>query len=247
LAFPLSSPSQATAISKPRSYLDPLRYRDLVSAGVRQARHIEALEMAEAILGGSQMGPGEGWFHGSQSRYGWPWLTARYDENHDGKITRQQFGGPAEFFDWLDRNGDGVLTAEDFDWSDRSAFVRQAGFANQVMSFLDADGNGRVSRAEWESFFAKAARGKDHLTADDLRAALTPPVPPAGKTGSGGPSPLLLLSGLFSGEIGSFHEGPAVGALAPGFSLKTVDGDQEVRLDSYRGKNPVVLIFGSFT
>jgi hypothetical protein len=38
-----------------------------------------------------------------------------------------------------------------------------------------------------------------------------------------------------------------VGQSAPPFSLKTVNGDGEVRLDSFLGKRPVVLIFGSYT
>jgi hypothetical protein len=38
-----------------------------------------------------------------------------------------------------------------------------------------------------------------------------------------------------------------VGQDAPVFALKTADGGSEVRLDSFRGKRPVVLIFGSYT
>ena len=37
------------------------------------------------------------------------------------------------------------------------------------------------------------------------------------------------------------------GDLAPDFSLKTPDGTAEVRLSSFRGKKPVVLVFGSYT
>ena len=61
------------------------------------------------------------------------------------------------------------------------------------------------------------------------------------------PSPQILLKGLFEGEIGSFREGPSVGRLAPDFRLKLHDGDKEVSLSDYRGKKPVVLVFGSFT
>jgi hypothetical protein len=34
---------------------------------------------------------------------------------------------------------------------------------------------------------------------------------------------------------------------APDFSLPAVKGDQEVKLSSFQGKKPVVLIFGSYT
>lgn len=40
---------------------------------------------------------------------------------------------------------------------------------------------------------------------------------------------------------------PSIGAEAPGFRLKTVDGQREVELASFRGKKPVVLVFGSYT
>ena len=36
------------------------------------------------------------------------------DADGDGRVTRAEFKGPQPFFQRLDRNGDGVLTAEDF-------------------------------------------------------------------------------------------------------------------------------------
>jgi hypothetical protein len=38
-----------------------------------------------------------------------------------------------------------------------------------------------------------------------------------------------------------------VGDAAPDFALKTLDGSADVRLSSFLGKRPVVLIFGSYT
>lgn len=35
--------------------------------------------------------------------------------------------------------------------------------------------------------------------------------------------------------------------MAPDFALKTLDGTETIRLSDFRGKKPVVLIFGSFT
>lgn len=37
------------------------------------------------------------------------------------------------------------------------------------------------------------------------------------------------------------------GDKAPDFRLKTLDGKREVHLQSYAGKKPVALIFGSYT
>lgn len=38
-----------------------------------------------------------------------------------------------------------------------------------------------------------------------------------------------------------------VGDEAPGFKLKSADGKKEVDLASFKGKRPVVLVFGSYT
>ena len=43
------------------------------------------------------------------------------------------------------------------------------------------------------------------------------------------------------------HNHPLVGELSPDFELQTYDGTHSVRLSSYRGRKPVVLIFGSLT
>jgi hypothetical protein len=250
-ALVVAWPATAHADEPPRSWLDPYRYADPVyQAGrgaVQRVQQIEAVEMLSAIAGGSQMGPGEGWFHAGQSRYDWKWLAARYDKDSTGAITRKQFEGPAELFDRLDRNRDGVLKPEDFDWSDRSPFIRDAGVARMMFSRMDRDSNGRISREEWEAFFKQAAKGKDHLTPEDLREALFPPPPPKRGGASDGPSPLVLMRGLYEGELGSMREGPALNARAPDFTLMTEDGKKTITLSDFRGKKPVVLIFGSFT
>jgi hypothetical protein len=205
----------------------------------------EILEMIWAIAGGSEMGPGEGWFHPGQSRYGWDWLADRYEVDKSGRITREKFRGPGELFDRLDRDRDGVLTVDDFDWSDRSPFLRQTGMTGQWFRWIDVNSNGRISRAEWETFFKHAAKGKDYLTREDLREALNPPKPL--QSGGDEPSAWVLILGLLSGELGSMREGPRVNQRAPDFTLQTQDGKSQIRLSDFRGKKPVVLIFGSFT
>jgi hypothetical protein len=207
------------------------------------------MEMLAAVLGGSEMGPGEGWFHDGESRYGWDWLASRCGVDRNGTITRANFGGSSEMFDRLDRDHDGKLTSADFDWSGRSAYARTARPSSFWFRSIDTNSNGRISAAEWQEFFSKAAGGKDYLTPDDLREALplSPPRPPSPPGKNDGPSLLTLLLGLWSGELGSRFEGPAVGQLAPDFTLKTHDGKRRISLSQCRGKKPVVLIFGSFT
>ena len=40
---------------------------------------------------------------------------------------------------------------------------------------------------------------------------------------------------------------PELGAEAPNFKLKMLNSEQEVELASFKGKKPVVLVFGSYT
>ena len=46
-----------------------------------------------------------------------------------------------------------------------------------------------------------------------------------------------------SARAGSVHPGDS----APDFNLETVDKQSRVRLSSYQGSRPVVLVFGSYT
>jgi thiol-disulfide isomerase/thioredoxin len=210
-------------------------------------RRIEFVEMLTAVVTGEEIGPGAGWFHPSQSLYGWKRLAERMDADHDGAITPKEFTGPRELFDRLDRDGDGRLTAADFDWSDESPYWRQVGMVKQLLRRADADKDGKLSEEEWQSLFQQTAKGKDKLTADDLRVLLFPPQPkrPPGPPPDM-PSRLTLLLGLLNNEIGSASEGPAVGAPAPDFTLRTPDG-KELSLHSYRGDRPLVLVFGNYT
>jgi hypothetical protein len=210
-------------------------------------RDAEATRMLATILKGDMPDAGTGWFGPSQSKYTWAWLAARHGVEPDGAIPKAKFDGPTELFDRLDRNRDGKLTAEDFDWSEKSPYWKQAGMANALFRRADGDSNGRVTAEEWAALFKQAAGAKGFVTQDDLRALLFPPPAPR----PAGPPPdmpsrLTLLVGLFTGEIGSIAEGPAVGQVAPPFTLKTHDTGKEVSLSDFKGK-PVVLIFGSFT
>ena len=200
------------------------------------------------------MGPNSAWFHPAQSRYGWQWLAGRYDKNHDGKISADEFPDAdkspelRKLFERLDRDHDGVLTPADFDWSEKSPFVQRSGMVNAWFARVDGNSNGRVSRQEWEDFFRKAAGGKEYLTPEDLRDALMRQPPrPKGAPPPQGPTPAVLIAGLLHGDLGSFFEGPDVGERAPNFNLITHDGKRRIALKEFRGKKPVVLVFGSFT
>src|SRR5262245_20127543 len=45
-----------------RGWFDPLLYRDAAGQALDYVRHVEFVEMATAVLKGSDMGPNDGWF-----------------------------------------------------------------------------------------------------------------------------------------------------------------------------------------
>jgi Ca2+-binding EF-hand superfamily protein len=243
-------PSAASQADLTNSTSPVARFRAWRHAPAAWFREREAVQMVTAIVEGSQMGPGDGWFHPGQSRYGWDWLARRCDDDRDGKITEEEFNGPAESFERLDRNGDGALKPEDFDWSESSPFVKQQRQAGSWFSRIDKSSNGRISHDEWQKFFEKLAGEKGYVSPDDLRSGLFPapprssPVPPPDAEG---PSREILIKGVLSGELGSVCEGPAINQRAPEFNLETQDGKRSIRLSEFRNQKPVVLVFGSFT
>jgi hypothetical protein len=208
----------------------------------------EAVAMLIDILKGSQLGPGEGWFKTAvaQTRYDWDGVRKRLDRDHNGRVERGEFVGADIDFARLDRDRDGALTGRDFDFS-AHALAPSPGM--MVFYMADRDGNGKVTREEFEAMFRAAdSGGADFLSLGDLQEALAPPSRGRGSSGgSQGPSRLTLITGLFRQEIGSLQPGPAVGTPAPDFTLKTVDDSQEITLSKLVGPKPVVLVFGNFT
>ncbi|WP_373652902.1 deiodinase family protein [Schlesneria sp. DSM 10557] len=206
----------------------------------------EAIRMYLAIVKGSRMGAGEGWFGPALSRHNWEWLVKHCGAESDTGITQEQFSGPPSWFARLDRNRDGKITAEDLNWSDRNPWVQQAYLINRLFRRIDPNGDGKLSREEWLAYYDQVSQGKDEITSEELRetwlAGLT-----SGFLPGDAPTPEILLKGLFTGEVGSLQEGPGLDEQAPEFALKTHDQSQTVRLSEVIGKKPVVLVFGNFT
>jgi hypothetical protein len=207
----------------------------------------EGVRMLAAVLRGSHMGPGEGWFGPAQSRYSWKWLAERCGVDPvKGEIRRGRFRGPETLFARLDRDKNGVIAPDDFDWSDRSRYVQMSYMANRLFRKLNLEGNGRLTKDDLLQFFDKAAQGKDHISADDFRDALLGGLF-ARYEPSDMPSQAVLIRGLFAGELGSMNEGPKVNDPAPDFTLKTADGKETIHLAKRLGTKPMILVFGSFT
>ena len=208
----------------------------------------EAIRMLIDISHGSQMLPGEGWFGPGVSRYSYKWLLEQHQGQEGQPLSGEEFRGLPHWLNRIDRNHDGLISADDLDWSDRSPWVQRAVIVNRFFRRMDADADSQVSEEEWNVFFRRVAQTQDAISRDDLVDALL-----AGTGGPGGfssgdePSKNVLLRGLVAGEIGSLQEGPKVGEDAPDFTLKTHEGDQTIQLAELLGKKPIVLTFGNFT
>jgi Iodothyronine deiodinase/EF hand len=210
--------------------------------------HPEWVAMLADILQGSRLGPGEGWFKKAvaQTRYDWASTRSRLDKDGDGTICRDEFPGSDRDFARLDRNHDGTLTEPDFDFSPH-ALTPSPGAS--LFYRVDRDSNGKLTREELNAFFDSLdSDDVDFLSLSDLQEAFAPPQRDRGSSeGSSGPSRWTLVKGLFRQEIGSLQPGPVLGQQAPDFTLKTVDGKDEITLSKLIGAKPVVLIFGNFT
>jgi hypothetical protein len=220
-----------------------------LSARLKQSwpNHPEWLAMLADILQGSQLGPEDGWFPKAvaQTRFGWTATRSRLDRDGDGQIGRSEFPGSDADFARLDRDRDGVLTSDDFDWS-AHALTPSPGM--MLYYRADRDGDGQVTRAELDAWFAAAdPDGFGFLSLDDLKAQFAPPRRRTGSPIDPGPSKATLIRGLFRQEIGSLQPGPALDQPAPDFTLRTIDGDREVTLSKEIGPKPIVLVFGNFT
>lgn len=206
----------------------------------------EPIAMLDDILKGSQLGPEDGWFKLAlaQNRYGWDHVLQRYDANGDEQVVREEFTGSDDDFARLDRSGDQLLTAADFDWS-ASSLARSPGLMLYFMS--DRDANGKVTPEEFSALFQQLdTDGRGYLAVDDLRDQFQPPSGDSREKRADEPSRSTLVLGLQRQEIGSLQAGPSLDERAPDFSLKSLQGGT-VTLSEELGDQPIVLIFGNFT
>lgn len=133
------------------------------AVGMKKARRAAGGQPGAAAGPGGTGGPA-----GPGAAGGGPELLRRFDHDHDGKVTREQFPGGDEQFAKLDKNGDGVLTADDFP-APPAAPPAPAG----KLATLDKDGDGRLCRPEWlgsdEEWRALDKNTDGWLTADELQ------------------------------------------------------------------------------
>lgn len=102
------------------------------------------------------------------------------DKNGDGKVTKDEFPGPAERFDVLDRNKDGAVTADEIEGALKDGMNGEGARGKRMFQRFDKDGDGKVARAEFpggdDAFKALDKDGDGFVTAEEV---------PAGRPGKG--------------------------------------------------------------
>ena len=112
----------------------------------------------------------------------------------------------------------------------------------QKFETADRNKDKRLSVAEFKSYTQQRVAGVSRF--DELFKALD-----ANKDGVLNASEFEKRQGALDKIRGWKKNNPAlkVGDIAPTFKLKSLDGKSETDLAAFKGKKPVVLIFGSYT
>lgn len=183
------------------------------------------------------------WVRTGQSRYNWEWLAKRCDKDANGIVTREEFPLSEQVLGRLDRTWDGRLTAEDFDWAKEGALCKQKETTFAMFKPVDKNSDGRITAEEWQKLFEKAAKGKGYLNEEELEQLIY--LPRVLKTAA--ETKLRTGRSEFSPDRQRARVVPLPGEMAPDFELRSPDGEKTIKLSAFKGKKPVVLIFGCFT
>lgn len=176
------------------------------------------------------------------TRYDWQWLASHYDADQDGIVRPAELPVSTDDFRRLDRTWDEELTAADFDWSQAGQLTRQKETAFALFKSTDKNSDGRLSPEEMQAVFQKLAGEKGYLNEEELERMMF--LPKVQKARAESKNRHLHVEFLKDDNGRLPSNLPTPGDMAPDFELQSPDSKQKIRLSEYRGKQPVVLVFG---
>jgi Ca2+-binding EF-hand superfamily protein len=142
------------------------------------------------------------------------WSFSEYDDDHDGKVTEEEFDALAEVKEVEIPSEYGLGRTMTGDFQPWTALVEG----------IDGDEDLVLSSTEIESFYDERDDGDGVWT---LQSRTRP--------------------SSVAEDRGEPVSGAKVGTVAPDFTLTSPEGGEAVTLSSFKGKQPVALIFGSYT
>jgi hypothetical protein len=117
----------------------------------------EWLVMALDLFAGGQVAATDGWYrvNSSKIRHDWAETLRRFDRNGDGYVARDEIPLPDTDFARLDRDHSGRLNPEDLEFPKNSLARARSKI---IMSFADADRDGRLAESEFNQAIFMAKR-----------------------------------------------------------------------------------------
>lgn len=129
-------------------------FRGSAEAFARMDRDGDGSITRDELAGGGDgaAGPGRARRQGDPATR-WQQMLQRFDADRDGQISAEEFRGPEQVLTLLDANKDGVITQEE---AMNASNLRGGGAAGdpaqrwqRLLQASDADGDGKISQAEW--------------------------------------------------------------------------------------------------
>lgn len=109
-----------------------------------------------------------------QSPQGKGHFIQKFDKDNDGKVSKEEFTGPAEHFTRMDKNGDGFISADEVKPGNppRLGGEGPQGMGQHFFRKFDKDKDGKVSKEEFtgrsDRFTGLDKNGDGFVTADEM-------------------------------------------------------------------------------